>query len=124
MRGNYLGWILALAAASTPAGGGAMSAAQGRCHVANAERLPAETGGQTAVCVAFENAIAAHAPDVKYDALELHVFSQAALGATVVRDGRTLVSWRFSIMDKNLNPASIERFAQSFASEVAKTHKA
>jgi hypothetical protein len=123
MRGRYLGWILAVAAAGAPASAGAMSAPQGRCHVVNGEKLPAEAGDEAAVCAAFEKAIADQAPKARYDKIEIEVFSKAGLGAKVLRDGRELAAQRFSIMDKNLNSESIRRFARSLASEVAKTGK-
>jgi hypothetical protein len=40
-----------------------------------------------------------------------------------VVNGRTLPEQKFAVMDRDLNPASIQRFAQSLATEVAKAEK-
>jgi hypothetical protein len=38
-------------------------------------------------------------------------------------NGRILPEQKFAVMDRDLNPQSIERFAQSLAAVVAKTAK-
>jgi len=125
MRRNGFGWILAIAVAAAPAGACAMSAPQpqGRCRVVHVEKLPAETGGADAICAVFEKAIAARAPNLRYDSMEVEVLSKAGLVATVIAGGKTLAKLNFSVVDRNLNPVSMERFAQSLAAEVAKNHR-
>jgi hypothetical protein len=123
MRGKSLGWLLALAAAATPAGACAMSASQPGaerpCRVLNGEKLPADTGGPAGVCAAIEKAMAAKAPRVRYSA-EVEVRSKAALVATVVPEGGAAVKRQLAVMDKNLNAGSIQRFAETLAAEVAR----
>lgn len=92
------------------------------CHVLAGEKLRAASGGSAAICAAVEKAIASTAPDVRYS-VEVNVLSPSRLAATLVVNGRTLPEQKFAVMDRDLNPASIERFAQSLATEVAKAAK-
>jgi hypothetical protein len=98
----------------------AMSAPQnGPCRVVNGEKLPPESGGAAAICSAIEKAMSTHAPKVKYSA-EVRVLSKSALTVAVVANGKKLPDQNMSVMDRDLNPWAIERFAESFAEEVAK----
>lgn len=91
----------------------------GRCHVIDGGKLPPESGGAAAICSAVEHAIAARTPDVAY-AAKIRVLSKSGLAATLVSRGRTLPDLHFSVSDRNLNPASIERFAAGVAEHLAK----
>lgn len=126
MRRTHLGWTLAFAAACVPAASAcAMSSPvdSGRCKVINGTNLPRAAGDASAVCATFENALSTDAAGVPYDKLELRVLSKSAMVATVYRGGTSLAKQHFSVMDRNLNPDSIKRFAQSLAIEVAKAKK-
>jgi hypothetical protein len=111
--------ILLLAAACVPAHSGAMSSAQRPCHVAGDAKFAAPAGGASAICDAVERAIAAQAPKLQYSA-EVQILSKSALKAKVMSDGREVAQQQLSVMDRNLNPDSIERFAKLLAEQVAK----
>ena len=120
MRAKYLGWIAAVAAAGAPASACAMSAAdRGPCRVVNGEKLPAQTGGADAICAMLEKAIAAKVPHVHYTA-EIRVLSKSTLSARLIVKGRELPEQHFSVMDRDLNPTSVQRFAETLGRLVAK----
>jgi hypothetical protein len=125
MRGRSATFIFLLAIALTPAGAAAMSPsgkASVRCHVVGSEKLPRTSGGASAICAEVERAVAAVAPAARYSA-EVKVLSRSKLAATLVVNGRTLPEQNFAIMDRELNPGAIERFARSLAAEIAKAAK-
>ena len=93
-----------------------------QCTVIGADKLPAELGGANAICAALQRAVAAKASGAHY-AAEFRVPSASALIANVAVNGRKLPEQRFGVMDRNLNPASIERFAQTLANMVAEANK-
>ena len=92
-----------------------------RCHVVAGEKL-AGSGGTSAICAAVEKAIAAKAPNANYSA-QVRVLSPSRLSALLIVDGHTLPEQKFAVMDRDLNPGSIQRFAESLAAEVAKAAK-
>ena len=94
-----------------------------RCAFIGSEKLPAQTGGENAVCAEVERAITSLAPNVSYSA-EIKVLARSRLAATLVVNGRTLPEQKFAIVDRDLDSPAIRRFAQSLASEVAKAAKA
>ena len=124
MRGRVAGFIFFVAALASPSAG-AMSASrhasQRHCDVANSAKLPAEAGANL-ICTEVERAVAAAAPKVRYS-VQVQVVSSSRLSATLVVNGRTLPEQNFAVMDRELNPGSIRRFAESLASEVAKAVK-
>jgi hypothetical protein len=117
MWGKLGEWGLALVAsiAATSAPGHEQPS---RCHVVDADKLPPEAGDARALCAAVEAAIAKRAPNISYSA-EVRVLSRSALAATLVANGTRLPERRFAVTDRDLNPGSIERFAQSVAAAVA-----
>ena len=56
---------------------------------------------------------------MKYSA-EVRVLSKSALTVAVVANGKKLPDQNMAVMDRNLNPWAIDRFAASLAEEVAK----
>jgi hypothetical protein len=94
----------------------------GHCSVLAGEKLPPASGGAQGLCEAIERAIGEAAPHVAYRA-EITVISPARLSAKLVVDGRTLPEQKYAIMDRELNPSAIERFANSLAKAVAKAAK-
>lgn len=121
MRGKLATFTLLLAAAATPACATSMSGDR-HCRVVGGEKLLARSGGQAAICSEIERAVAAAAPKARYSA-EVKVLSASRLAATLIVDGRTLPEQNFAIMDSDINLASIKRFAQSLAGEVAKASR-
>ena len=51
------------------------------------------------------------------------VAAAVPLGTILVVNGRTLPEQNFAVMDRELNPGAIRRFAESLAGEVAKAAK-
>jgi len=122
MSNRIFATMLAFVAAGIPASACAMTDTAPRCQVAGADKLPAEVGGASAVCHAIERAMAEALPKVRYTA-QIEVRSKAAMTATIVADGREVPKQELTVMDRNLNIRSIERFAASVAAEVAKVTK-
>lgn len=89
------------------------------CHVVNGGKLPAESGGATALCSAIEQAIAARSLGTSFSA-EVRVLSSSRLAATVTANGKVLPEQSFASMDRDLNAGSFERFAAALAEQVAK----
>jgi hypothetical protein len=110
-------FLTAVAAFTSPA-----MSAPARCRVVAEEKLAGASGGAGAICTAVEKAIAAAAPNAHYSA-QVTVLSPSRLSTSLTVDGRTLPEQKFAVMDRDLNPASIQRFAQSLAAEVAKAAK-
>ena len=88
------------------------------CQVADAGKLPAESGGAAALCAAIERAVSEKAPGVQYRA-EIQVISASRLSATLIRDGRKLPEQKFASMDRDLTSSSFERFAAALADQLA-----
>jgi hypothetical protein len=123
MRGRIAAFIFL--AAAMPAGAGAMSssgAPLGHCRVVAGGKLLAGSGGADALCAEIERAVAAAAPRAHYSA-EIRAMPRARLSATLVVDGRTLPEQNFALMDRELGPDSMRRFAAALAAEVAKAAK-
>ena len=93
-----------------------------RCTVVASEKLPISTGGPQQICETIGRLIGAATPHAAYR-IEVKVLSPTRLSATLVVNGRTLPEQKFAIMDRELNRAAIERFAQSLATAVANAAK-
>ena len=106
--------MLFVGAALAPACGAPMSASAGqsggRCVVESALKLPAASGGADAICREIERAVAAAAPTTRYMA-KVTVVSVSRLSAVLIVNGRSLPEQNFAVMDRELNPGSIRRFA-------------
>ncbi|HEY6661773.1 MAG TPA: hypothetical protein VIZ66_02515 [Sphingomicrobium sp.] len=89
------------------------------CRVVDPGKLPAESGGASALCSAIERAITARASGAAFSA-EVRVLSSSRLAATVTANGKALPEQNFATMDRDLNRASFERFAAALAEQVAK----
>jgi hypothetical protein len=122
-----MGWdrfaatMLAAGAVAAATGARAMTAAASgnfKCTVVGGEKLPAEAGDSDALCTAIRAAVAKEAPNAQV-AVEVRVLTPSMLAAMLVVDGKGLPEQKFAVMDRNLNPRSMERFAQSIASKVA-----
>lgn len=112
--------IAALAIACAPA---VSAPVESPCRVVHGEKLPVESGGASAICAAVEQAVAARAPNLKYSA-EVRILSKSTLIIAAEVRGRKLPEQHFAVMDRNLNPASLKRFAEAAADEIAKAGNA
>jgi hypothetical protein len=126
MRGQIAAVILFIGATLAPAWAGAMTLAGHapgpRCQVANADKLSPASGGAATICAEIERAVKAAAPTVQYS-VEVKVLSSSRLSAVAVVGGRMLAEQHFAVMDRGLDAASIRRFAEALATEVAKAAK-
>jgi hypothetical protein len=95
---------------------------QNACHVENAHKLPATSGGAEALCIAIERAMRAALPTARYSAA-VDVLSPSRLSAVLVVNGQRMPEQNFAVMDRELSPGSIQRFAEALATEVAKVAK-
>ena len=117
MVGTFRTFGIALAAIVASSGACAMSADHGQPHcrvIAGEKLLPASSGGSQAICAAIEAAVNEKAPNAHYTA-EVKVLRKSMLATTIVVNGRTLPEQNFAVMDRDLNPTSIKRFAESIA---------
>lgn len=120
MRSSLAAFIIVLAAAASAP---AMNAtAQGHCRVVGGAKLPASANAE-AICAAIERAVTERAPNVRFSA-EVKVVKPSMLATSLVVNGKTLPEQKFAVMDRELGAASIKRFAESIAMEVAKAAKA
>ena len=91
-----------------------------RCLVLNEEKLPAGSGGATALCAAIEQAMARGAPGLEFKA-EVRVLSPSMLAADVSAAGRQLPEQKFARSDGELDGNAFKRFAEALAEQAAKT---
>jgi hypothetical protein len=97
------------------------TAESAQCTVIGADRLPAEAGGGDAICSAIRAAAREKAPGADYG-VEVEVVSSSSLAARVtLKDGRALPEQRMAVSDRQLNSASIERFAAAIAGALAES---
>lgn len=126
MRGRFAGIWLLVGAAVWSAGAAALGMAvrepERRCEVVNASKLPEASGGPQAICREVERAIAAAAPTARYSA-SINVMSSSRLSAVLIVNGRTLPDQNFAVMDRELSPSTIRRFAEALGIEVEKAAK-
>lgn len=113
--------MLVATAVALPAWGSAMTVSgrdgAGACHVNGGDKLPSAVGSDS-LCAAVTRAIAAQAPNARF-AVEVTVVNPAMLRATLTVDGHMLPAQSFAVMDRNLDSASIDRFANAVAAAVA-----
>ena len=113
--------MLAVAGFVSASGACAMTAPssdKARCVVIGGEKLPAETGGADALCDVIRSAVAKEAPNARVT-IEVRVLTTASLATKLNVEGKALPEQKFAVMDRQLNRASIERFARSIATKVA-----
>ena len=93
-----------------------------KCQVVGGDKLPAETGGATALCAAIEASAARQAPNAEFSVV-VRVLSPSSLAAVVrTADGRTLPEQNYAISDRALNKTSFERFAEAVGAELARAN--
>ena len=118
MRASIM--LVAAALGGNAAAMTAPAAAAHPCHVIGGDRLPAGSGGASALCAAIAREARKHAPGIDYHA-EIKVISASRLIANVTANGRKLPEQKFASMDRPLARSSFERFARSLATQLAGT---
>jgi hypothetical protein len=93
----------------------------GSCQVVAGEKYLAPNGSR-AICAEIARAIAAQAPGVRYRA-EIRALSPSRLAGALIVNGRALPEHKFAVMDSDLSPAAVQRFAHSLAIAVADAAK-
>jgi hypothetical protein len=125
MGRGFRSFAFIVAALCASAGSHAMTSPgsqAGSCRVAAGEQLLPEGVGGPDICRAIGEAVAKSAPAKRYS-VDVSVLSRSRLSARLTVDGRLLPDQNFAVMDRELNLASITRFAESLAREVAKAAK-
>lgn len=110
--------VVGFVTVDAPAMSVSASDAQPCCRVATSIKLPGAAGGGQAICTAIERAITSRTPQARVS-VEVHVLTPSMLAAAIVVNGRALPERRFAVTDRQLNPSSIQRFAESVATAVA-----
>ena len=91
------------------------------CTLVGADKLPASAGPSDTLCNRIRSAIASSAPASGVSVtVQVHTSHFISAAATLA-DGRTLPELGIASMDKPLTASSFKRFAESIASELAKT---
>lgn len=100
------------------------SAEQLRCIVQGEEKLPAEVGGEAAVCSAIERAAAPALQSAGLSpaavSISVEVKSQYRISAVPAVGGRSLPEQHVGISDRPLNARAIDMLANAIAAELAK----
>ena len=111
-------YALAMLGAAACAMTGAESA-NARCTVVNGDKLPAPSGGATALCRAVERGAVTRG--LKYDfKVKVSVGKRSMLMADVVlADGRRLPTLHFAEMDRAISRDSLNRLGVAIAEHVA-----
>jgi hypothetical protein len=102
---------------SASLGAAAMTGGQkvhGHCRIVTGEKYLKAPVASSTICAEIERAIAAKAPKASFTA-DVKVLSPARLAATLVVDGHTLPEHKFAVMDSDLSPEAVQRFARSLA---------
>jgi hypothetical protein len=102
---------------STSMGAAAMTRAQnsgGQCRIVAGEKYLKAPIGSAMICAEIERAVAAHVPKARVKA-DVKVLSPSRLSAVLVVNDRALPEHKFAIMDSDLSPEAVERFARSLA---------
>jgi hypothetical protein len=109
--------VLGFANGSTPA----MSSMKdgSSCKVIGGEKLPADSGGEDALCLAIANAVAIKSPGLQFT-VEVTVLPRSRLSAVMTSgDGDKARNLSFSSMDRGLKASSFKRFAEAIANELS-----
>jgi hypothetical protein len=116
--------ICAMAIALASEGACGMSTPTGKlshCHVIAGDKLPAETGGEEAICIAIAQALQSGAANA---AVEVSVISPYLLSATVtLADGRKLPAIKVGSADRPLGTRAVRMLADSIAAQTASQQK-
>jgi len=123
VRGTFakFGLIVALSAGQTAVTATPASSGAGRCKVVAGGKYLGAGAGST-LCHEIERAIAVEAPGARYSA-EVTALSPSRLAATLTVNGHKLPEHKFAVMDAELTPESLRRFAHSLALDVGKATK-
>ena len=90
------------------------------CQVVGGEKLPAALGGGDALCAAIVRAGAVNAPGQRFK-VAVTVRGESSLSAILTTAaGEVLPEQHFRISDRGLTKGSLDRFAKTITSEVAR----
>ena len=90
----------------------------GRCSVTGADKLPASSGGVSALCDAIERVATRERRGAGYR-VEVRVVSRHVFGASLIlADGRRLPELNSAISDSDYTPQSFEQFAVDLWAQV------
>ena len=118
MRGTIAAIILVSEVACAPAGAHPMSA-HATCRVVAGDKYLSGSVGSSALCAEIRRAIAAAAPNAHYSA-EITALSPTRLAARLTVNGKALPEHKLAVMDRDLGPDAVQRFARALAADVAK----
>jgi hypothetical protein len=113
--------MLVLGVASAPAGAHPMSA-HATCRVVAGDKHLSGSVSSSALCAEIQRAIAAAAPNARYSA-DVTALSPTRLAARLTVNGKALPEHKFAVMDRDLGPDAVQRFARALAADVAKAAK-
>ncbi len=121
MAGRKAALALAVAAVAASAGAAVSKASlpSQRCTVQGGDKLPPGLGGGDALCAAIVRALESRKLPTPRS-IGVRVSSPYAIAAVVhTADGRSLPEQRFSVSDRKLTSAALDRFARSIADQIA-----
>jgi hypothetical protein len=121
MRGTIAAVMLVFGVACAPASARPMSA-HGACRVVAGDKYLSGSVGTSALCAEIQRAIAAAAPNARYSA-DVTALSPTRLAARLTVNGKALPEHKFAVMDRDLGPEAVQRFARALAADVAKAAK-
>lgn len=95
-----------------------------RCDVQGEDKLPAEIGGEAAVCAAIADAAIPELQRVGVPpesvAVTVHVISTQTMSAVASVNERALRVQKVGVMDRPLNERAVKMLAQAVAGDLAK----
>jgi hypothetical protein len=124
MRGIFAVVCLFIAGCASASSGAVTPEPNGsaRCRIVEGEKYLKSPIGSGMICREIERAIEAQAFGARISA-EVRATSPSRLAATLIVNGKTLPEHKFVVMDSNLTPASVQRFARSLALAAAEAAK-
>jgi len=93
-----------------------------KCEIVEGEKYLGGAIKAQTICSTIETAIAAQAPAAAYS-VKVRVLSPSRLAGVLIVNGRALPEHKFAVMDSDLSPAAVQRFAHSLAVAVADAAK-
>jgi hypothetical protein len=124
MRGAIAAFVLGLVGTAS-AGAATMThapRANTHCRVVAGEKYLKAPINSAMICGDIARALAAQVPSARVEAT-VRVISPSRLAASLVVNGRALPEHKFAIMDSDLSPEAVQRFARSLAIAAADAAK-
>jgi hypothetical protein len=92
--------------------------ARAECRVVAGEKYLKAPINTDLICAEIKRAVADKAPGARVETA-VRVISSSRLAAVLVVNGRALPEHKFAIMDSDLSPEAVQRFARSLATAAA-----